>query len=80
MNMDLTDSLSNARVNLSGKNVCRYLWQNCMSIVNLIWYIICICCGTEELLIKYVLDQHHQDLINILEAQDEELHYSVVVQ
>ncbi|XP_046447049.1 DNA helicase MCM9-like [Daphnia pulex] len=32
-----------------------------------------------ELVIEYVLNQHRQDLISILEAQDVELHYSVVV-
>lgn len=34
---------------------------------------------TEELVIEYVLNQHRQDLISILEAEDAELHYSVVV-
>lgn len=38
------------------------------------------CWGIEELVIEYVLNQHRQDLISILEAQDVELHYSVVVQ
>ncbi|KAK4021120.1 hypothetical protein OUZ56_003049 [Daphnia magna] len=32
-----------------------------------------------ELVIEYVLNQHRQDLISILEAEDAELHYSVVV-
>jgi hypothetical protein len=36
--------------------------------------------GIEELVIEYVLNQHRQDLISILEAQDAELHYSVAVQ
>lgn len=36
--------------------------------------------GVTELLIKYVLDHHRQDLMLILEAEDQELHYSVIVQ
>ena len=34
----------------------------------------------KELVIKYALDQHRQDLISILEAPDQDLHYAVVVQ
>jgi hypothetical protein len=47
-----------------------------MALMYIIWFV----GGIKELVIEYVLNQHRQDLISILEAQDVEQHYSVVVQ
>lgn len=70
--MDLTDPISTARSTLSGMKCVLFLLVGFSS--NRYNF------GTEELVIKYALDQHRQDLISILEAPDQELHYAVVVQ
>ena len=73
--MDLTDSISTARSNLSGIWKLCYIFFYDKSKRGLFDYM-----DIKELVIKYALDQHRQDLISILEAPDQDLHYAVVVQ
>lgn len=75
--MNLTDSRVPSRSNLSGIFILIFLhFSYLLTLLRFVYNLL----ETEELVIEYVLNQHRQDLISILEAEDAELHYSVVVQ